>query len=120
MFDIFKNCSSESDEILKDLSNRLTNRKLFTIRDDNLVDKTTLIKKLNDLNLDPKYYLLETELKTLSVYNPVIKDNKDENIYLYDSNNHQVHELSFYSKIVKFFIKTNSQKKWKKLFFQKK
>ncbi|UKS53795.1 HD domain-containing protein [Mycoplasma feriruminatoris] len=119
MFDIFKNCSSESDEILKDLSNRLTNRKLFTIRDDNLVDKTTLIKKLNDLNLDPKYYLLETELKTLSVYNPVIKDNKDENIYLYDSNNHQVHELSFYSKIVKFFIKTNSQKKVKKIIFPK-
>ncbi|CAE76779.1 HD domain-containing protein [Mycoplasma mycoides] len=119
MFDIFKNCSSEKDVILSDLSKRLTDRKLFTIRDEKLINKTTIINKLNKLGLDPKYYLLETNIKPLSMYNPVIKNNKDENIYLYDSNNQQVHELSYYSKLVKFFQKSNSQKNLRKIIFPK-
>ncbi|CBW53847.1 Conserved hypothetical protein with HD domain [Mycoplasma mycoides subsp. capri LC str. 95010] len=119
MFDIFKNCSSEKDVILSDLSKRLTDRKLFTIRDEKLINKTTLINKLNKLGLDPTYYLLETNIRPLSMYNPVIKNNKDENIYLYDSNNQQVHELSYYSKLVKFFQKSNSQKNLRKIIFPK-
>lgn len=119
MFDIFKNCSSEKDVILSDLSKRLTDRKLFTIRDEKLINKTTLINKLNKLGLDPTYYLLEANIRPLSMYNPVIKNNKDENIYLYDSNNQQVHELSYYSKLVKFFQKSNSQKNLRKIIFPK-
>ncbi|QVK06953.1 HD domain-containing protein [Mycoplasma mycoides] len=119
MFDIFKNCSSEKDLILSDLSKRLTDRKLFTIRDEKLINKTTLINKLNKLGLDPTYYLLEANIRPLSMYNPVIKNNKDENIYLYDSNNQQVHELSYYSKLVKFFQKSNSQKNLRKIIFPK-
>ncbi|EXU60217.1 HD domain-containing protein [Mycoplasma mycoides] len=119
MFDIFKNCSSEKDLILSDLSKRLTDRKLFTIRDEKLINKTTLISKLNKLGLDPTYYLLEANIRPLSMYNPVIKNNKDENIYLYDSNNQQVHELSYYSKLVKFFQKSNSQKNLRKIIFPK-
>ncbi|QVK06117.1 HD domain-containing protein [Mycoplasma mycoides] len=119
MFDIFKNCSNEKDVILSDLSKRLTDRKLFTIRDEKLINKTTLINKLNKLGLDPTYYLLEANIRPLSMYNPVIKNNKDENIYLYDSNNQQVHELSYYSKLVKFFQKSNSQKNLRKIIFPK-
>ncbi|UZK64177.1 HD domain-containing protein [Mycoplasma mycoides subsp. capri] len=119
MFDIFKNCSSEKDVILSDLSKRLTDRKLFTIRDEKLINKTTLINKLNKLGLDPTYYLLEANIRPLSMYNPVIKNNKDENIYLYDSNNQQVYELSYYSKLVKFFQKSNSQKNLRKIIFPK-
>ncbi|UVO24907.1 hypothetical protein [Mycoplasma capricolum] len=119
MFDIFKNCSIETDEILSDLSKRLIERKLFTIRDEYLIDKNVLIKKLNKLGLDPKYYLLEANIKPLTMYNPIIKENKDENIYLYDNNNHQINELSYYSKLVKFFQKTNTQKKVKKIIFPK-
>ncbi|MDP4040619.1 HD domain-containing protein [Mycoplasma mycoides] len=119
MFDIFKNCSSEKDLILSDLSKRLTDRKLFTIRDEKLINKTTLINKLNKLGLDPTYYLLEANIRPLSMYNPVIKNNKDENIYLYDSNNQQVYELSYYSKLVKFFQKSNSQKNLRKIIFPK-
>ncbi|QVJ95605.1 HD domain-containing protein [Mycoplasma mycoides] len=119
MFDIFKNCSSEKDLILSDLSKRLTDRKLFTIRDEKLINKTTLINKLKKLGLDPTYYLLEANIRPLSMYNPVIKNNKDENIYLYDSNNQQVHELSYYSKLVKFFQKSNSQKNLRKIIFPK-
>ncbi|QVK02090.1 HD domain-containing protein [Mycoplasma mycoides subsp. capri] len=119
MFDIFKNCSSEKDVILSDLSKRLTDRKLFTIRDEKLINKTTLINKLNKLGLDPTYYLLEANIRPLSMYNPVIKNNKDENIYLYDSNNQQVHELSYYSKLLKFFQKSNSQKNLRKIIFPK-
>ncbi|WP_434343490.1 HD domain-containing protein [Mycoplasma sp. 06067-C1-B144P-99-0482-3] len=119
MFDIFKNCSIETDEILSDLSKRLVERKLFTIRDEYLIDKNVLIKKLNKLGLDPKYYLLEANIKPLTMYNPIIKDNKDENIYLYDNNNHQINELGYYSKLVKFFQKTNTQKKVKKIIFPK-
>ncbi|QVK00318.1 HD domain-containing protein [Mycoplasma mycoides subsp. capri] len=119
MLDIFKNCSSEKDVILSDLSKRLTDRKLFTIRDEKLINKTTLINKLNKLGLDPTYYLLEGNIRPLSMYNPVIKNNKDENIYLYDSNNQQVHELSYYSKLVKFFQKSNSQKNLRKIIFPK-
>ncbi|QVJ96437.1 HD domain-containing protein [Mycoplasma mycoides] len=119
MLDIFKNCSSEKYVILSDLSKRLTDRKLFTIRDEKLINKTTLINKLNKLGLDPTYYLLEGNIRPLSMYNPVIKNNKDENIYLYDSNNQQVHELSYYSKLVKFFQKSNSQKNLRKIIFPK-
>lgn len=89
---------SSDDEILKDLANRLLNRKLFTYEDLISQDQQSIIEaKLEAKSYDKQYYMFIDSLEQ-TPYVPYAKNNSSL-IYILD-NNDKVVELSQVSEIV--------------------
>lgn len=112
----FNEMQESSDDVLRDLSNRLLNRKLFTYDEIDLNDKDIRKKyeiKLKDHGYDPKYYLyIDTLDQTpYSIY----ERETSSMIYIIDKNNN-VNELSEVSEIVSA-ISAGKSKQETKIFF---
>ncbi|SYV96595.1 Uncharacterised protein [Mycoplasma putrefaciens] len=119
MFNIFSNCKEENDQILSDLSKRIINRELFACKDQQVVDRKTIVDKLLQKGYDPEYYLLEIITKPSVMYK-VKQDNfKDENIYLIDNVTNQIKTLEEVSKLFCTMNEINNQPNEIKYLFPK-
>ncbi|AGJ90494.1 HD domain-containing protein [Mycoplasma putrefaciens] len=119
MFNIFSNCKEENDQILSDLSKRIINRELFACKDQQVVDRKTIVDKLLQKGYDPEYYLLEIITKPSVMYK-VKQDNfKDENIYLIDNVTNQIKTLEEVSKLFCTMTEINNQPNEIKYLFPK-
>ena len=112
----FNEMQESSDDVLRDLSNRLLNRKLFTYDEIDINDKNIrkeYEQKLINHNYDPKYYLyIDTLDQTpYSIY----ERETSSMIYIIDKNNN-VNELSEVSEIVSA-ISAGKSKQETKIFF---
>ncbi len=79
MFEIFKVLRDEDDIILKDLSNRLINRKLLKVSSD--LSPETIEKMKTEFQGDSKYYFDIATIRDISIYKRS-SEKKDENIYI--------------------------------------
>ncbi|AUB32152.1 HD domain-containing protein [Spiroplasma floricola] len=105
MFDIFKSLKNENDEILKDLSNRLLNRKFLKVSYD--MTKEEFNKLKSEFKGDAKYYFDSISIKTVFIY----KDStgkKDENIYILK--NDKLNNLKELSEILNIDWENNVKK----------
>lgn len=110
----FNEMQTSEDEILRDLSNRLLNRKLYTYEDfvdEEQVDK--IKKELTHRGYNPKYYLFRDTLGQ-TPYSPYARETSSL-IYILDRNN-EVNELSEVSEIVAA-ISAGKEKSESKIFF---
>ena len=111
----FNEMLTSDDEVLRDLSDRLLNRKLFEYEDyeEDPFMETKIRKELLDKGYDPKYYLSKDTLNQT----PYFPYNKDTSQLVYILNKHgDVNELSEVSEIVSA-ISGGKEKQESKIFF---
>lgn len=111
----FNEMLTSDDEVLRDLSDRLLNRKLFEYEDyeEDPFMETKIRKELLDKGYDPKYYLSKDTLNQT----PYFPYKKDTSQLVYILNKHgEVNELSEVSEIVSA-ISGGKEKQESKIFF---
>lgn len=117
MYYYFKEFENEDDEILKDLSSRLLNRRLFkyvSYKDDTYLNKIKVLS--SNKGFIPQYYVRDDELTKIPYMHYGVKGELEE-IEIIDEDN--IYSLPQVSEIVLALVKSNKYKHDKKVFFVK-
>ncbi|ALD66891.1 HD domain-containing protein [Spiroplasma cantharicola] len=105
MFEIFKIIRDEDDPIVKDLSNRLINRKFLKVSSD--ISLETIEKMKLDFKGNHTYYFDVATIRNNSIYNQN-SEKKEENIYIL--NNDELSNLKDLSEIINVDWNNNIKK----------
>ncbi|AUM63032.1 HD domain-containing protein [Spiroplasma monobiae] len=105
MFNLFKILKTEDDEILKDLSDRLLNRKFLKVSYD--MEEKEFEKMKSEFKGNTSYYFDEVTIKDIFIYKDV-NGKKDETIYILKNN--KLNNLKDLSEILNIDWKNNIKK----------
>ncbi|AUF83271.1 HD domain-containing protein [Mesoplasma syrphidae] len=113
IFEIFKMCAIEDDQILADLSDRLINRRIFAYCEFSDIKVGEMKTKLKEAGYNLDYYFISITPKQSLIYKDGIIDGKDERIYIQNHNKIQsIQKLSLLTDSIKEINEIKLEKKY--------